>query len=204
MRLEQIGEKKQSSSGKDYREIVVDGKRAKAFGYSLTNVERLSEGDDVEIELSEDGKFVNKIRRGSGAPADKGHMKAATHAAPAAPVENEKDAAVYSRYIVDTYISGKVPTVEAAAELVFTARRLAKEHLQGGVEDDKSKRKTLWSYITKIYPEAERSVPWIRVVDLAIRQKGGYQQMLGDLQAVFDQTKAIQFSPDGTPAIVSL
>jgi hypothetical protein len=136
IKLTMVGEVKVSSkSGKNFREIGAEefnGEKRAAFDRVANDFAQFKAGDEVEVELSENGKYINKVQKvgGGGVPTPgfggKGFSKVGF-----SKDDPEKNISVYTSYVLNHMIDFKAMklTPEQAVDQIFKVRELVKGRL---------------------------------------------------------------------------
>lgn len=135
VKLTFIGDVKVSpKSGKNLREIGAEefnGEKKAAFDRTCDAFAPFKVGDEVEVEVSENGKYINKVSKvgAVGNPTagygGKGFVKGSYSKAP----DPEKDIAIYTRYCLDTVLQGYTKDPKVALDLVFSIKEQVKGRL---------------------------------------------------------------------------
>jgi len=138
IKLTFMGEVKTSpKSGKNFREIGADefnGERKAAFDKTCAAFTPFKVGDEVEVELSENGKYINSVQKVGGGPGTptagfggKGFSKGGYSKAD----DPEKNISVYTSYVLNHMIDFKAMklTPEQAVDQVMKVRDLVKGRL---------------------------------------------------------------------------
>lgn len=118
---------------KPYREMQAEGWDApkRAYGFSCDNAAKCVVGGENEVELSENGKYINKIIIGGSAPTGgSGYSKGGYGKKSEAPDPN-KELGIYTSYVLEHMIDFKAMklTPEQAVEQVFKIREMVKGKL---------------------------------------------------------------------------
>lgn len=133
-----LGEVKTSpKSGKPFREVGADefnGERKAAFDRTCEAFAPFKVGDEVEVELSANGKYINTVQKvgGSGVPTQgsggKGFSKGGFSRGGGFQPDPEKNAAVYTKYALD-FMAANKSSVKEAVDTVFAIREAVKGRL---------------------------------------------------------------------------
>lgn len=134
MKLTKLGEAKFNQKvQKNFREVQVEGwaEPKTAWDKTCAAFDAFRVGDDVDIDLSENGKYINGVRK-AGAPVPtaaggKGWSKGGFGGAP----DPERNISVYTSYVIDHMIDFKSKglTPEQAVDQLFKVRELVKGKL---------------------------------------------------------------------------
>lgn len=200
-----IGEPQLSKTGKEKRDVKFTGDDNVygAYGYSFQNIARFKVGDEVDIETSPDGKFINKVSRPQGG-AKQATATGAQQVAPSSPPprfkeDKEKDIAVYTRYAVDFMIAKANCTPQVAVDTIMAVRGLTMQGLNAK-RDDGKEAKMLAAEKMAEQVGIDTSTPiWDTF-------KGRYQNvnvLVSDLESVLSKKSILAFTTEGEMTIVS-
>lgn len=205
-KIEALGQKEVNNNGKEFRRVTIDGREFRAYGFSCKNLEKFRVGDEIVIELSEDGKFLNKISKvgnGSASGPSSSNVPGVPSSQQRSQFDTDKEVGVLTRYALDAYLSGKFGEKDSV-DFVIRLRDAVKERLVKKAGDDSAdiKLKTVLTRLDKIDAKLKDNPGVIAFVTAQLESDKNFNRLVGDLDACVKGEKVLQLTPDGRPAFV--
>lgn len=209
-KIDMIGEKG-TYKDKAVRKVFLDGKEYSAWEKVADAMDLFKVGEEVEVKLSDNGKYINAINRPGQAPIGGFAGKGGGFQKREWKEDPEKNVSVYTSYVLEhmlTFKDGLTP--EEAVKQLFHVRSLVKKALGPAEEKadaatsdaDKIKRTALEAILREGLGQDPSKAPWPEYITKRMKTKDGFQMLQLDLNAAIAGTKNLVALADGTPAFI--
>jgi hypothetical protein len=194
-----IGETKISKNNKEHKEVkfVGDDNVYAAYGFSFTNIQRFKVGDEIDVEIDASGRYINKVTKVPGGPAQPSQS---TSTPPSkAKEDRERDTGIYTRYALDYLMANPKATPQSAVDVVMSIRLLVTQALQAKRDDGKEAKLAAAEKMAEQLGIDTNTPIWDTF-------RGRYKNvdvLVSDLESLLAKKSTIAFTPEGEMTIVA-